>query len=85
MAIDDLLDEHEQSVRVQNWLRENGSAIVLGLAVGLGLLGAWSWYQGHRVNKGRDSADQFAAAQVAINSNAADAAAKVSSPPSLAR
>ena len=77
MAIDDLLDEHEQSVRVQKWLRENGSAIVLGLTFGLGLLGGWSWYQGHQVNKGKESADQFTAAETAISTNAADAGAKV--------
>ena len=37
MAIDDLLDEHEQSERVRGWLRNNGSNGVPGgcsIAVG---------------------------------------------------
>ena len=30
MAIDDLLDEHEQSERVRTWLRKNGLSIIGG-------------------------------------------------------
>ena len=34
MAIDDLLvDEHEQSERVRNWLRNNGIGIIAGIAL----------------------------------------------------
>lgn len=77
MAIDDLLDEHEQSVRVQQWLRRNGGAILLGLLIGLGLLGAWTWYQGHQARQQMANADTFAAASQAIESDSADAVAKV--------
>ena len=33
MAIDDLLDEHEQSERVRSWLRNNGAGLLGGVAL----------------------------------------------------
>ena len=36
MAIDDLLDEHEQSERVRSWLRKNGVSILAGVAIAIG-------------------------------------------------
>jgi predicted negative regulator of RcsB-dependent stress response len=41
MAIDDLLDEHEQSERVRSWLRKNGVSILAGVAIAIG--GIWGW------------------------------------------
>lgn len=41
MAIDDLLDEHEQSERVRGWLRKNGVSILAGVAIAIG--GIWGW------------------------------------------
>ena len=48
MAIDDLLDEHEQSERVRGWLRQNGAGLIGGVASGLGLIGGWQWWQQHQ-------------------------------------
>ena len=45
MAIDDLLDEHEQSEKVRTWLRENGAGLIGGIALGLALIGGWQWWQ----------------------------------------
>jgi len=41
MAIDDLLDEHEQSERVRGWLRKTGVSILAGVAIAIG--GIWGW------------------------------------------
>lgn len=38
MAIDDLLDEHEQSERVRNWLKNNGAGMIGGIALGLAVI-----------------------------------------------
>jgi predicted negative regulator of RcsB-dependent stress response len=52
MAIE-LMDEHEKGEHVRAWLRQNGSAIVTGVALGLAAIFGWQWWQGsqseHRV------------------------------------
>ncbi len=45
MAIDDLLDEHEQSERVRSWLRKNGVSILAGVAIAIGGIAGWQWWQ----------------------------------------
>jgi predicted negative regulator of RcsB-dependent stress response len=45
MAIDDLLDEHEQSERVRSWLRNNGAGLLGGVALGLAVIFGWQWWQ----------------------------------------
>jgi len=47
MALDELLDEHEQSERVRDWLRRNAIGIIGGVVIGLGLVGGWKWWQAH--------------------------------------
>lgn len=56
MALDDLLDEHEQSERVLAWLRRNGFALIGGIALGLAAIYGWKWWQA------RQEAEQAAAA-----------------------
>lgn len=51
MAIDDLLDEHEQSERVRNWLRNNGAGLIGGVALGLAVIFGWQWWQNDRQHK----------------------------------
>jgi predicted negative regulator of RcsB-dependent stress response len=43
MALE-LMDEHEKGEQVRAWLRQNGSAIVGGIAIGLGLIFGWQWW-----------------------------------------
>ncbi len=45
MAIDDLLDEHEQSERVRTWLRNNAVGLIGGVALGLSAIYGWYWWQ----------------------------------------
>ncbi|KAF1709786.1 hypothetical protein CSC70_08795 [Pseudoxanthomonas kalamensis DSM 18571] len=45
MAIDDLLDEHEQGERVRNWLKDNGTGLIAGIALGLAAILGWQWWQ----------------------------------------
>jgi len=51
MAIDDLLDEHEQSERVRIWLRKNGASILGGVAIAIGAIAGWQWYQTNQGGK----------------------------------
>ncbi|MFT3757119.1 MAG: tetratricopeptide repeat protein [Pseudoxanthomonas sp.] len=45
MAIDDLLDEHEQGERVRNWLKNNGVSLIAGIALGLAVIFGFQWWQ----------------------------------------
>jgi predicted negative regulator of RcsB-dependent stress response len=59
MAIDDLLDEHEQSERVRGWLRNNGGGLVMGILLGLGAIGGWQWWQQRQANERLGAATQY--------------------------
>lgn len=56
MAVDELLDEHEQGERVRQWIRQNAIGVVGGIAVALVLVYGWGRWQDHlhgkRVAKG---------------------------------
>jgi predicted negative regulator of RcsB-dependent stress response len=56
MAIDDLLDEHEQSEKVRTWLQENALGLIGGVVLGLALIAGWQWWQkqqqGARIQSG---------------------------------
>ncbi|GHA74169.1 YfgM family protein [Cognatilysobacter bugurensis] len=55
MALDDVLDEHEQSERVLAWLRRNGAGLIGGILLGLAAIFGWKWWQA------RQAAEQAAA------------------------
>ena len=61
MAIDDLLDEHEQSERVRNWLRANSAGLIGGVALGLGAIYGWLWWQDKRDNERLQHSDAYQA------------------------
>lgn len=48
MAIDDPLNEHEQSEQVRFWVRNNAVALIGGIALGLGAIAGWQWWQGQQ-------------------------------------
>lgn len=62
MAIDELLDEHEQSERVREWLRRNSGALIGGIALGLAVIGGWKWWESHQLQEKARQADAYQAA-----------------------
>lgn len=62
MAIDDLLDEHEQSERVRSWLRSNAAGLIGGVALGLAAIYGWFWWQDQTSAKRLRASDQYQAA-----------------------
>ncbi|PZO64116.1 MAG: hypothetical protein DI635_06465 [Pseudoxanthomonas suwonensis] len=66
MAIDDLLDEHEQGERVRRWLRANGAGLIGGVAIGLGLIAGWQWWQADRLKKQFQANEAYHALDAAL-------------------
>lgn len=77
MAIDDLLDEHEQSERVLQWLRNNGAGLIGGILLGLAAIGGWKWWEHRGEQEQRVVADRYQAAVVAIQAKDKQAEAKI--------
>lgn len=61
------LDEHEQGEAVRKWLRQNGSSLITGIAMGLALVFAWQWWQGKGVRHQEEAASQYQAFVDAID------------------
>lgn len=55
----DQIDEYEQGERVRAWLRNNGSSLIGGVAIGLAALGGWQWWQGQQDQKLVDAAAEY--------------------------
>lgn len=55
----DQLDEYEQGERVRRWLRDNGSSLLGGIALGLACIGGWQWWQGSQGKHRMEAATQY--------------------------
>lgn len=81
MAIDDLLDEHEQSERVRSWVQKNALGLIGGVALGLGLIGGWQWWQKRNQDAGFAASARYVDAIKAIGADPAKAKDAVSALP----
>lgn len=77
MALDDPLDEHEQSERVLEWLRRNGAGLIGGIVLGLAAIGGWKWWELHQATEQALAASQYQAAVDAIAAKEKQADVKV--------
>lgn len=55
------IDEHEQGERVRAWLKNNGSSLITGVALGLAALGGWQWWQNQGELAKVEAASEFLA------------------------
>lgn len=46
--MDELLTDQQQAERVRSWVSQNGGAVLAGLALGLGGLFGWNYWQGYQ-------------------------------------
>ncbi len=76
MAIDDLLDEHEQGQRVQDWLRSNGLSIVGGVALGIAAIWGWQNWQTSQLNSSAADNARYQAVVAQLASSDLEEAAK---------
>jgi len=70
----DLYDTHEQGERVKGWLRENGSAIVMGLVLAFGLMFGFKQWQAWQTSKRQQASAEYQVLAELINQNNMDAA-----------
>lgn len=66
------LDELEQGERVRAWLRQNGSTLVTGVALGVALIFGWQWWQNSRLEHRVTAAMQFDALTTAAEADQRD-------------
>ena len=61
MAVDELLDEHEQGERVREWIRQNAIGVIGGIAIALALVYGYGKWQDHQHAKRVATGEAYAA------------------------
>jgi len=79
MALDDLLDEHEQGERVQRWLRDNGIGIIGGIVLAIAIVGGWQWWQKQQLNTLHQAHQGYQAVSQHLRANNLDEATTAAS------
>jgi len=67
-------DDYEQSELVQQWLRQNGLSIVVGIAIGLVGIFGWQQWNKHKAGHEAEAANLYQQIQAAVSSGKADGA-----------
>ena len=70
----DLYDTHEQGERVKNWLRENGSSIVMGLVLAFGSMYGYKQWQAWETSKHQQASAEYQMMVSLIEADNMDAA-----------
>jgi predicted negative regulator of RcsB-dependent stress response len=70
----DLYDTHEQGERVKSWLRENGSAIVMGLVLAFGLMFGFKQWQAWETSKRQQASAEYQVLAKLVKEDNMDAA-----------
>ena len=70
----DLYDTHEQGERVKSWLRENGSAIVMGLVLAFGIMFGFRQWQAWETSKRQQASAEYQVIVSFIEADNMDAA-----------
>ncbi|MBW8823142.1 MAG: tetratricopeptide repeat protein [Xanthomonadales bacterium] len=59
MAMDELLNEHEQGERVRSWLQKNAGSLIGGVAVGIAIIWGWQWWGNRQHGQQMHDAEQY--------------------------
>jgi len=70
----ELYDTHEQDERVKSWLRENGSAIVMGLVLAFGLMFGFKQWQAWDISKRQQASAEYQTLSSLLTEDNLDAA-----------
>lgn len=55
----DIYDQHEQSERVRSWLKDNATAIIGGIVIGLAAIFGYGQWQNHQVRQAHTAAELY--------------------------
>lgn len=67
-------DDYEQGERVQEWLRKNGVAIIVGIVIGLALIFGYRQWNKHKASENLAAANQYQLIQSAVTNGKTDEA-----------
>ncbi|MEM7053957.1 MAG: tetratricopeptide repeat protein [Pseudomonadota bacterium] len=62
----ELYDEHEQSQRVQNWLKENGISLIMGVVLALAAIFGWRQWQNYQAAQADLASDYYTSVQLEL-------------------
>jgi predicted negative regulator of RcsB-dependent stress response len=75
--VEDYLTDRDQEEALRNWWRENWKWILAGIALGLGLLAGYQYWQTYRAERADAAAKVYADMQKALTANDLDQAGKL--------
>ena len=67
--MDEFQSEKEQIEEIKKWWKQNGSFIVTGMILGIGVLGGWKYWNDHKERRASAASAQYEALTQAINQN----------------
>ena len=70
----ELYDTHEQGERVKSWLRENGSAIIMGLVLAFGLMFGFKQWQAWQTSERQQASAEYQVMASLLEASNMDAA-----------
>ncbi|MEI7037445.1 tetratricopeptide repeat protein [Fulvimonas yonginensis] len=62
----DAYDEYEQGERVQQWLRQNGLSIAIGIVIGLVAIFGWQQWRNHQATRALEAANLYQQLETAV-------------------
>jgi predicted negative regulator of RcsB-dependent stress response len=68
-VVDDYLSERDQWEALKGFIKENGIAIVVGIAIGVGGLYGWNWWHGHEDVAGMEASIRYQDLLAALDRN----------------
>jgi len=64
----DAYDDYEQGERVQQWLRQNGASIAIGIVIGLVAIFGWQQWRNHQASREMEASNLYQQLQSALAS-----------------
>ena len=74
----DYATDEERVEALKTWWKENGTAVIFGIVLGLGILGGWHWWQGNQATQALQASTLYSKLSLAIQQKKPDQADAIS-------